>query len=110
MAGPLGVTHFLLLSASPNAPYLRVARTPRGPTLTFRVCAYSLAADVANAQTRPRVPPGIFDSPPLVSCDSSFRKTSQGPAFSLPHMSPHPFLFSNTLSLSLSLSLQSMLR
>lgn len=66
VAGPLGVTHFLLLSSTEKSAYLRVARTPRGPTLTFRICSYSLAADVANAQTRPRVPPGIFDSPPLV--------------------------------------------
>ncbi|XP_071714671.1 peter Pan-like protein [Rutidosis leptorrhynchoides] len=35
VAGPMGVTHFLMLSKTRNSPYLRVARTPQGPTLTF---------------------------------------------------------------------------
>lgn len=29
VAGPLGVTHFVMLSASHNGSYLRVAKTPR---------------------------------------------------------------------------------
>ncbi|CAI5484909.1 unnamed protein product [Closterium sp. Yama58-4] len=66
VAGPLGVTHFLMLSKSDVSPYLRVARTPRGPTLTFRILDYSLAADVAKSQRRPYVPAGVFESPPLV--------------------------------------------
>ncbi|CAI7899194.1 unnamed protein product, partial [Closterium sp. NIES-53] len=66
VAGPLGVTHFLMLSKSDVSPYLRVARTPRGPTLTFRVLDYSLAADVAKSQRRPYVPAGVFEAPPLV--------------------------------------------
>ena len=36
-AGPLHVTHLLSLTKTDIAPYLRVMRTPRGPTLTFRV-------------------------------------------------------------------------
>jgi ribosome biogenesis protein SSF1/2 len=39
---------------------------PQGPTLTLRVKAYSLMADVAAGQARPRVPPNAFKSPPLV--------------------------------------------
>lgn len=66
VAGPLGVTNFLVFSASELAPYIRIARTPRGPTLTFKIGEYSLAADVANAQAKPRVPPNIFETPPLV--------------------------------------------
>ncbi|CAI5983822.1 unnamed protein product [Closterium sp. NIES-64] len=66
VAGPLGVTHFLMLSKSDVSPYLRVARTPRGPTLTFRILDYSLAADVAKSQRRPYVPAGVFEAPPLV--------------------------------------------
>ncbi|KAM1075679.1 hypothetical protein PS2_023025 [Malus domestica] len=33
VAGPMGVTHFLMLSKTPTAPYLGVARTPQGSTL-----------------------------------------------------------------------------
>eukprot|EP00850_Spirogloea_muscicola_P003065 SM000012S25327 [mRNA] locus=s12:304110:313728:- [translate_table: standard] len=66
VSGPLGVTHFVILSVTQEAPYLRVARTPRGPTLTFKVLRYSLAADIASSQARPRAPPAIFKNPPLV--------------------------------------------
>jgi hypothetical protein len=31
IAGPLGVTHFLMLTATENASYLRVAKSPQVP-------------------------------------------------------------------------------
>jgi ribosome biogenesis protein SSF1/2 len=38
MTGPLGVTHLLLFTRSESGNVnLRLARTPRGPTLSFRV-------------------------------------------------------------------------
>lgn len=67
VAGPMGVTHFLILSKTETAPYLRVARTPQGPTLTFKIQEYSLAVDVAHSQLRPRCPQDLFKNPPLVS-------------------------------------------
>ncbi|KAL6593893.1 hypothetical protein ACP70R_048794 [Stipagrostis hirtigluma subsp. patula] len=66
VAGPLGVTHFLILSNPKSLPHLRLARTPQGPTHTLQIEEYALAADIANSQKRPRCPPGIFKSPPLV--------------------------------------------
>ncbi|XP_010259554.1 PREDICTED: peter Pan-like protein isoform X1 [Nelumbo nucifera] len=66
VAGPMGVTHFLILSKTETAPYLRVARTPQGPTLTFKIHEYSLAVDVAQSQLRPRCPPELFKSSPLI--------------------------------------------
>ncbi|XP_020584328.1 peter Pan-like protein isoform X2 [Phalaenopsis equestris] len=66
VAGPMGVTHFLILSKPKTVPHLRVARTPQGPTLTFEIQEYALAADVARAQTRPRCPQGIFNNSPLI--------------------------------------------
>ncbi|KAL8162699.1 hypothetical protein V2J09_014188 [Rumex salicifolius] len=66
VAGPLGVTHFLMLSKNHSAPYLRVARTPQGPTLTYKIQEYSLVADIAQSQLRPRCPPDLFKNPPLV--------------------------------------------
>lgn len=63
----MGVTHFLILSKTEAAPYLRVARTPQGPTLTFKIHEYSLAVDIAQSQLRPRCPQDLFKNPPLVN-------------------------------------------
>ncbi|GBG58826.1 hypothetical protein CBR_g227 [Chara braunii] len=66
VAGPLGVTHFMALSTTKESPYLRIMKTPRGPTLTFKIHNYSLAKDVALSQKRPKSPPAIYANPPLV--------------------------------------------
>lgn len=66
VAGPMGVTHFVILSKTESGPNLRVARTPQGPTLTFKIHEYSLAVDVAHSQARPRCPPELFKTSPLV--------------------------------------------
>lgn len=55
MAGPLGVSHLLLFSRSTTGnANLRLALTPRGPTLHFRVEQYTLCKDVQKAQKHPR--------------------------------------------------------
>ncbi|XP_074570854.1 peter Pan-like protein [Curcuma longa] len=66
VAGPMGVTHFLMLSYPKSIPHLRVARTPQGPTLTFEVQEYSLAADIARSQSRPSFPKELCDNSPLI--------------------------------------------
>lgn len=66
VAGPMGVTHFLMLSKTESSPYLRVARTPQGPTLTFKIHEYSLAVDVVKSQLRPRCHKDLFQNPPLI--------------------------------------------
>ncbi|KAF3436450.1 hypothetical protein FNV43_RR23542 [Rhamnella rubrinervis] len=66
VAGPMGVTHFLMLSKTQTGARLRVARTPQGPTLTFRINEYSLAVDVGQSQLRPRCPQDLFKNPPLI--------------------------------------------
>lgn len=66
VAGPMGVTHFLMLSKTEAGPYLRVARTPQGPTLTFKIVEYSLAVDIAQSQAHPRCPQELFKNSPLV--------------------------------------------
>ncbi|XP_065860470.1 peter Pan-like protein [Euphorbia lathyris] len=66
VAGPMGVTHFLILSKTESAPYLRVARTPQGPTLTFKIKEYSTASDIVQSQLRPRCPQDLFKNPPLI--------------------------------------------
>ena len=66
VAGPLGVTHFVLLSATERAKYLKICKTPRGPTLTFRIDKYSLEADVKKAQKNPKSRGKSFLNPALV--------------------------------------------
>ncbi|KAA8514828.1 hypothetical protein F0562_018007 [Nyssa sinensis] len=66
VAGPMGVTHFLMLSKTETSPYLRVSRTPQGPTLTFKIHEYSLATDVTQSQLRPRCPQDLFKNSPLI--------------------------------------------
>lgn len=67
MAGPLGVTHLMLFSRSESGnTNLRVALTPRGPTLNFRVEKYSLCKDVRRAQRHPRGGGNEYLTPPLL--------------------------------------------
>jgi ribosome biogenesis protein SSF1/2 len=67
MAGPLGVTHLLLFSRSSSGnTNLRIAVTPRGPTLHFRVEQYSLCKDVQKSQKRPKSGGKEFIAPPLL--------------------------------------------
>lgn len=55
MAGPLGVSHLLLFSRSTTGnTNLRLALTPRGPTLHFRVEQHVLCKDIKKAQKHPQ--------------------------------------------------------
>lgn len=74
MCGPLGVTHLLLFSRSSSGnTNLRVATTPQGPTLNFRVEKYSLARDVKRAQKHPLGGGKEYITPPLVRSTLSNR-------------------------------------
>ncbi|KKK17520.1 hypothetical protein P175DRAFT_0488038 [Aspergillus ochraceoroseus IBT 24754] len=67
MAGPLGVTHLLLFSKSATGnTNMRLALTPRGPTLNFKVENYSLCRDVEKALKRPRGGGQDHKTPPLL--------------------------------------------
>lgn len=54
MAGPLGVTHIILLSQSSCQTNLRIGRIPQGPTLHFNIQAYTLANEIIASQQRYR--------------------------------------------------------
>ena len=71
VAGPLGVSHFLLLTQTDEHVNLRVARFPQGPTLCFRVLAYALQRDLQHvARPAARLFGGFcapdYTAPPLV--------------------------------------------
>ncbi|KAI6085834.1 ribosome biogenesis protein-like protein Ssf2 [Hypoxylon rubiginosum] len=67
MTGPLGVSHLLLFSRSDSGnTNLRIATTPRGPTLHFRVEKYSLCKDIRKAQRHPKGGGKEYITPPLL--------------------------------------------
>ncbi|MGH0170692.1 UNVERIFIED_CONTAM: hypothetical protein FKN15_059690 [Acipenser sinensis] len=66
VAGPLGVTHFLIFTKTENSVNLRLARLPRGPTLHFKVAQYSLIKDVVSSLKRHRMHDQQFTHHPLL--------------------------------------------
>ncbi|KXJ91673.1 Brix domain-domain-containing protein [Microdochium bolleyi] len=77
MTGPLGVTHLMLFSRSEAGnTNLRIATTPRGPTLHFRVERYSLCKDVRRAQRHPRGGGKEYDTPPLLIMNNIVKPNS----------------------------------
>lgn len=67
MAGPLGVTHLILFTRSSTGnTNMRLALTPRGPTLHFKVENYSLCKDVAKSLKHPRGSGQTYRTPPLL--------------------------------------------
>lgn len=56
IAGPLGVTHFVILTATQNASYLRVARSPRVCSLLCGAFTYQFTAPSQGGSHH--VPPG----------------------------------------------------
>ena len=67
MSGPLGVTHLMLFSRSETGnTNMRLAITPRGPTLHFQVEKYSLCKDVRKALKHPKGGGKEYLTPPLV--------------------------------------------
>ncbi|XP_074386246.1 suppressor of SWI4 1 homolog [Zonotrichia albicollis] len=66
VAGPLGVSQFLVLSKSQSGVNLKLFRLPGGPTLTFKVLQYSLVRDVVSALKRHRMHEQQFLHPPLL--------------------------------------------
>ncbi|KAM3863744.1 uncharacterized protein ACN63O_011589 [Diretmus argenteus] len=66
IAGPLGVTHFLIFSKTPSCINMRLARLTKGPMLHFRVTKYSLVKDVVSSLKRHRMHEQQFTHHPLL--------------------------------------------
>lgn len=66
VAGPYGISHFITFSKTEMAPYMKICRLPRGPTLTFKVQEYSLMKDITAILKRPKTIGPQFKTPPLV--------------------------------------------
>lgn len=79
MVGPLGVSHLLLFSRSTTGnTNLRLALTPRGPTLHFRVEQYALCKDVRKAQKRPQGGGKEYLTAPLLVMNNFISPTVDG--------------------------------
>lgn len=70
VAGPLGVTHFIVLSKTDSSVYLKLMRLPGGPTLTFQINKYTLIRDVVSSLRRHRMHEQQFNHPPLLVLNS----------------------------------------
>jgi len=66
VAGVLNVSHFVMFTKPEEGVNMRLCRLPRGPTLTFKVQAYSLARDVITSLKHPQNNPRQFSQPPLL--------------------------------------------
>ena len=66
VSGPLGVTHVMIVSATEKAKYLKIIRTPRGPTVTFKIKEHALEKDVKRQQKQPKSRGKAFLNPALV--------------------------------------------
>ncbi|XP_035751574.1 suppressor of SWI4 1 homolog [Egretta garzetta] len=66
VAGPLGVTHFLVFSKPSSSINFKLFRLPGGPTLTFKVMQYSLIKDVVSSLKRHRMHEQQFTHHPLL--------------------------------------------
>ncbi|GBM48493.1 Suppressor of SWI4 1 [Araneus ventricosus] len=66
IAGPLNVTHMVIFTKSSKAMYLRIAKLPHGPTLTFQIKEYSLISDVISSQKKSLMYEKLFEHHPLL--------------------------------------------
>ncbi|XP_077475703.1 suppressor of SWI4 1 homolog [Stigmatopora argus] len=66
VAGPMGVTHFMIFSKTPSSVNLRVARLPKGPMLYFKVLKYTLVKDVVSSLKKHRMHGQQFTHHPLL--------------------------------------------
>lgn len=66
VAGNFNVTHLVIFTATKLATWVKIAKLPQGPTLTFKVESFSLMSDIRAAQKKPRSPgPREYASAPL---------------------------------------------
>lgn len=89
LGSSLGVTHILALSQNSSKVTLRVARSPSGPTLSFRVKRFTLGGQVRSVQRRPYDSARAFESPPVVVTNNF------GDASAAPHVKLMRITFQN---------------
>uniref|UniRef100_A0A5S6QX16 Brix domain-containing protein n=1 Tax=Trichuris muris TaxID=70415 RepID=A0A5S6QX16_TRIMR len=66
VSGIFSVSHFLIFTRTEEFLNLRIMHVPRGPTLSFKVIEYCLAADVVSALKKSLCYTKQFVNPPLL--------------------------------------------
>ncbi|GMF23898.1 unnamed protein product [Phytophthora fragariaefolia] len=66
VGAPMGVTHFIFFTNTEAGTNLKIARIPRGPTLSFKVTKYSLMKQMHLVVKRPVDASQALKSKPLV--------------------------------------------
>lgn len=66
IAGVLNVSHFMIFTKTEIATHLKLARLPKGPTLTFKVHEYCLSRDVISSLKRPNLEQKQYQFHPLL--------------------------------------------
>lgn len=66
VSGPLHVSHLLIVTNTQVGPSLRIMRTPKGPTLTFRIHSYSLSQDILSSAKKQVNADKMYKHPPLI--------------------------------------------
>lgn len=66
VGAPMGVTHFIFFTNTEAGTNLKIARIPRGPTLSFKVTKYSLMKQMHLVVKRPVDASAALKSKPLV--------------------------------------------
>ncbi|KAK9325267.1 Brix domain-containing protein [Lipomyces orientalis] len=96
MAGPLGVTHLLMFSKTQsNETSLRIAHTPRGPTVHFKVQSYSLCNDLRRVQKHPYMPDMELQTSPLLVLNGFAAPASATTATDKAHLTLLTSMFQN---------------
>lgn len=90
LALPMGITHILSFSQNQERLNLRLARTPQGPTLSYRVHRFSLNRHIKGLQKRPVSYTASMSSNPPVVVTNNF-----GDANSSPHIKLMRITFQN---------------
>ncbi|CAG4933653.1 unnamed protein product [Parnassius apollo] len=70
VSGYLHVSHMMVFTETELGTYMRLARLPRGPTLTFRIHNYSLSRDVVSSLRKQYVMSRAFKHAPLIVLNS----------------------------------------
>ncbi|KAJ0177615.1 hypothetical protein K1T71_006488 [Dendrolimus kikuchii] len=70
ISGYLHVSHMIMFTETELGSYMRLARLPRGPTLTFKLHNYSLARDVISSLKKQYVMMKAFQNAPLIVLNS----------------------------------------
>lgn len=66
VGAPMGITHFIFFTSTEAGTNLKIARIPRGPTLSFKVVGYSLMRHLHTVHKRPVDASAAMKTTPLV--------------------------------------------